>query len=77
MAGLEDQVSSPEVAKSRAELFSRLNPGKVIVDSIADAGHCPHDEQPAKVARSMIQWLATLKEDYSMEVEVKPQSETV
>ena len=72
--GLEDQVSSPEVAKTRAELFSRLNPGKVIVDSIADAGHCPHDEQPAKVARSMMQWLATLKED---SMEEKPQSETV
>lgn len=61
--GLEDQVSSPEVAKSRAELFARLNPGKVIVDSIPDAGHCPHDEQPMKVASSMVKWLATLTEE--------------
>jgi pimeloyl-ACP methyl ester carboxylesterase len=66
--GLEDQVSSPKVAKTRADLFSRLNPDKVIVDSIADAGHCPHDEQPAKVARSMVQWLATLNDEDSMEV---------
>jgi pimeloyl-ACP methyl ester carboxylesterase len=73
--GLEDQVSSPKVAKTRADLFSRLNPDKVIVDSIADAGHCPHDEQPAKVARSMIQWLATLNDEDSMEV--TPQSKAV
>ena len=73
--GLEDQVSSPKVAKTRADLFSRLNPGKVIVDSIADAGHCPHDEQPAKVARSMIQWLSTLNDEDSMEV--TPQSKAV
>jgi pimeloyl-ACP methyl ester carboxylesterase len=61
--GLEDQVSSPKVAKSRAELFSRLNPGKVVVDSIADAGHCPHDEQPGKVAKSISKWLVSLTED--------------
>ena len=61
--GLDDRVSSPNVARSRAELFARLNPEKVIVDSIEDAGHCPHDESPNKVARSMIKWLATLTED--------------
>ena len=47
--GLDDQVSSPAAAQTRAELFSRLNPGKVVVDEIADAGHCPHDDKPELV----------------------------
>jgi len=55
--GLNDRVSSPQVAQSRAELFARLNPGQVIVDAIADAGHCPHDEQPKLVASSLLKWL--------------------
>jgi len=58
--GLEDQVSSPQVAKSRVELFSRLNPGKIVVDSISDAGHCPHDEKPDSVASSILKWLPSL-----------------
>lgn len=67
--GLDDQVSSPQVAKYRAELFARLNPGKVVVDSIANAGHCPHDERPDLVASSICKWfskrtaLPSLKDD--------------
>ena len=54
--GLDDQVSSPQVAKVRAELFSRLNPDSVILKAIPDAGHCPHDEIPEKVASHMLEW---------------------
>merc|ERR1719296_44777 len=32
--GLDDRVSSPQVAKKRAELFSRLSPGRVVVEEI-------------------------------------------
>jgi pimeloyl-ACP methyl ester carboxylesterase len=55
--GLNDQVSSPKVAKVRAELFSKLSPDTVTVKEIADSGHCPHDETPDKVANHMVQWL--------------------
>lgn len=58
--GLNDRVSSPQVAQSRAELFSRLNPGKVVVEAITDAGHCPHDEKPDLVAGSILTWLDTI-----------------
>lgn len=58
--GLNDQVSSPAVAESRAELFTRLNPGKVVVEAIADAGHCPHDEKPDVVAGSIVNWLKSI-----------------
>lgn len=58
--GLNDQVSSPKVAQLRADLFSRLNPGKVVVEAIADAGHCPHDEKPHLVAKSIVKWLASI-----------------
>jgi pimeloyl-ACP methyl ester carboxylesterase len=54
--GLDDRVSSPQVAKRRAELFSRLSPGKVIVEEIEDAGHCPHDDAPEKVASAILRW---------------------
>ena len=37
--GLNDQVSSPQVVKLRADLYSRLNPGKVVVEAIDDGGH--------------------------------------
>jgi len=55
--GLDDRVSSPQVAQSRAELFSKFNPDQVTVDAIADAGHCPHDEKPNLVASSLLKWL--------------------
>ena len=58
--GLNDQVSSPQVARTRAELFSRLNPEKVVVEAIAEAGHCPHDEQPSLVAESIAKWLVSI-----------------
>jgi len=54
--GLEDRVSSPEVARTRAELFSRLSPETVTVEAIPDSGHCPHDETPEKVADAMLKW---------------------
>lgn len=59
--GLDDQVSSPQVAKARAELFSRLNPDSVIVKAIPDAGHCPHDEIPEKVASHILEWLKSFR----------------
>ena len=59
--GWNDQVSSPQVAQLRADLFSRLNPGKVVVEAIADAGHCPHDEKPHLVAKSIVKWLASIE----------------
>jgi len=58
--GLDDRVSSPAAAKIRAELFSKLNPEIVTVEKIVDAGHCPHDEAPDKVASAMLKWLDSL-----------------
>lgn len=55
--GLNDQVSSPQVARLRANLFSRLSPKTVTLKEIPDSGHCPHDETPEKVANHMLQWL--------------------
>ena len=57
--GLDDRVSSPKVAKSRADIFSRFNSKKVQVETISDAGHCPHDEIPEKVADAILNWFAT------------------
>ena len=57
--GLNDQVSSPQVAKTRAELFSRLDPKTITLEEIVDAGHCPHDETPDKVASHMLKWLSS------------------
>lgn len=54
--GLDDRVSSPQAARSRAELFSRLSPGRVIVEEIEVAGHCPHDDAPEKVASAILRW---------------------
>eukprot|EP00587_Corethron_hystrix_P001888 CAMPEP_0113306580 /NCGR_PEP_ID=MMETSP0010_2-20120614/5773_1 /TAXON_ID=216773 ORGANISM="Corethron hystrix, Strain 308" /NCGR_SAMPLE_ID=MMETSP0010_2 /ASSEMBLY_ACC=CAM_ASM_000155 /LENGTH=774 /DNA_ID=CAMNT_0000161273 /DNA_START=426 /DNA_END=2750 /DNA_ORIENTATION=+ /assembly_acc=CAM_ASM_000155 len=59
VVGLDDRVSSPAVAKTRAELFSRLKSEKVNVKIIEDGGHCPHDEVPEKVASIMLEWLPT------------------
>eukprot|EP00531_Pseudo-nitzschia_arenysensis_P005969 CAMPEP_0116122142 /NCGR_PEP_ID=MMETSP0329-20121206/4059_1 /TAXON_ID=697910 /ORGANISM="Pseudo-nitzschia arenysensis, Strain B593" /LENGTH=870 /DNA_ID=CAMNT_0003615975 /DNA_START=96 /DNA_END=2708 /DNA_ORIENTATION=- len=55
--GLNDQVSSPQVAKTRAELFSRLNPDSVTLKEIEGSGHCPHDETPEMVANHMLNWM--------------------
>jgi len=55
--GLDDRVSSPQVARKRAELFSRLSPGKVEVEEIEDAGHCPHDDALERVAGAVLRWL--------------------
>ena len=60
--GLNDQVSSPKVAQFRAELFSRLHPGTVTVETLEDAGHCPHDEVPDKVAAAITKWLKSFEE---------------
>ena len=61
--GLDDRVSSPEAAKNRAELFSKLNPETVCVETIEDAGHCPHDDAPDKVAHAMLKWFASSLQD--------------
>merc|ERR1712086_887062 len=58
--GLDDRVSSPEAAKFRAEVFSRVNPDTISVKKIEDAGHCPHDESPEKVANYMMEWINSL-----------------
>ena len=62
--GLDDRVSSPEAAKSRAELFSKLKSDGVYVDrvyveTIDNAGHCPHDDAPDKVANAIVNWSAS------------------
>lgn len=57
--GMNDMVSSPEVAKKRAELFSKLSklhPEKIKVEKLYNAGHCPHDEAPDKCADAMLKW---------------------
>ncbi|VEU41416.1 unnamed protein product [Pseudo-nitzschia multistriata] len=62
VVGLDDRVSSPAAAKIRAETFSRLerlNPDTVTLEKIADAGHCPHDEAPDKIANAMLKWFAS------------------
>lgn len=56
VVGLDDRVSSPQVARKRAELFSRLSPGRVVVEEIEDAGHCPHDDAPERVASAILRW---------------------
>merc|ERR1712194_307710 len=55
--GLEDQVSSPAVAKGRAELFKRLP--EVEVECIEEGGHCPHDEVPDAVASALLKWFSS------------------
>ena len=57
--GLDDRVSSPEAAKSRAELFSKLKSYRVYVETIDNAGHCPHDDAPDKVANAIVNWSAS------------------
>lgn len=55
LTGADDRVSSPAVARRRAELFSRLRKG---VDAVLveEAGHCPHDETPDIVAEEVWRW---------------------
>jgi pimeloyl-ACP methyl ester carboxylesterase len=65
--GLEDQVSSPAVAKGRAELFEKLATGSssseeavsVVVERIEKGGHCPHDEVPDAVASALLKWFSS------------------
>ncbi len=54
--GLQDQVSSPQVAMLRAELFSKLGES-VTLQEIPNSGHCPHDETPEMVASHMLKWM--------------------
>jgi len=42
--------------------LSKLNPETVSLETIADAGHCPHDEKPEKVASAMLKWLDSFSE---------------
>ncbi len=44
-------------AKGRAEMFGNLRNG-IKVDEI-NAGHCPHDELPADIAKSISSWLTS------------------
>mmetsp|Transcript_50493 Transcript_50493/g.56333 ORF Transcript_50493/g.56333 Transcript_50493/m.56333 type:complete len:836 (-) Transcript_50493:77-2584(-) len=69
--GLDDRVNSPEAAKSRAERFSKLNPKTVNVETIEDAGHCPHDDAPDKVAHAMLKWFASSLQDTTVTLEVR------
>lgn len=69
--GLDDRVSSPAVAKLRAELFSRLNPDTITLKKISDAGHCPHDETPDKVANHMLNWLSSSSLSASTKIDTK------
>mmetsp|Transcript_16745 Transcript_16745/g.25305 ORF Transcript_16745/g.25305 Transcript_16745/m.25305 type:complete len:760 (+) Transcript_16745:146-2425(+) len=55
VVGLDDRVSSPQVAKRRANLFSKMP--EVDVKVLSDAGHCPHDEKPELVANAIVEWL--------------------
>jgi len=59
--GLDDRVSSPAVAQSRAVLFQKLRKynENIVVEAIPDSGHCPHDETPELVANAMTRWLST------------------
>lgn len=62
--GMNDMVSSPEVATKRAELFSKLSklhPGKIKVEKLYAAGHCPHDEAPDKCADAMLKWFGSFQ----------------
>lgn len=50
--GLLDPLND---AKGRAEMFGKLRSG-IKVDPI-NGGHCPHDELPLDVAKSVLSWL--------------------
>jgi pimeloyl-ACP methyl ester carboxylesterase len=50
--GLLDPLND---AKGRAEMFGKLRAG-IKVDPI-NGGHCPHDELPSDIAKSILSWL--------------------
>jgi pimeloyl-ACP methyl ester carboxylesterase len=52
--GLLDPLND---AKGRADMFGKLRDG-IKVDPI-NGGHCPHDELPLDVAKSILSWLET------------------
>lgn len=59
IVGEDDRVSSPAVAKKRADLFERsFDPSRVRVVRTTEAGHCPHDDRPDVVADAVRAWYA-------------------
>lgn len=75
--GLDDRVSSPQVAETRAELFSRLTSDTLTLKSIKCAGHCPHDETPDKVAEHMLNWFDSSFSKASAITTVETENDTV
>ena len=51
----QGQLDPLNDAKGRAEMFGNLRKG-IKVDPI-NAGHCPHDELPLDIAKSISSWL--------------------
>jgi len=52
--GKQDRMVPPKLAP----LFLQYNPNLTLVE-IPDAGHCPHDEQPAEVNQVILEWLVS------------------
>ena len=46
-------------APGKRETFKRYTP-KATTEVILDAGHCPHDEVPAKVNQALLHWMQDL-----------------
>ena len=46
-------------AVGRRALFQSYAPSAT-TEVVLEAGHCPHDEQPAVVNKELLQWLQTL-----------------
>ena len=55
--GMLDPLTGAELAMKRAHILGTLRPG-ITVDEI-EAGHCPHDEVPDAVAKSIAKWWQT------------------
>lgn len=67
VVGLDDRVSSPAVAKLRADLFGRMDSSRVSLVTLEEAGHCPHDERPDLVADIVYDWMTTSAETETLD----------
>lgn len=52
--GALDPLSGAKRSQERARTFATLREGVTV--KLLNAGHCPHDEVPAQVARAIVEW---------------------
>jgi len=60
--GLNDRVSGPARAVSRADTFERLRE-TITVERCAQGGHCVQDDSPQEVAQLVLRWLDQTQDD--------------